>query len=63
MADSTLSPKTIEIVKATAPVLAEHGLQIIQAFYPRMHGENPEVAVHFNPANQVAGEAKTRASQ
>ena len=47
MTDSTLSPKTIEIVKATAPVLAEHGLQIIKTFYPRMHRENPEVAVHF----------------
>ncbi len=63
MTDNTLSPKTIEVVKATAPVLAEHGLQIVKTFYPRMHRENPEVAVRFNPANQVAGEAKTRASQ
>lgn len=63
MTDNTLSPKTIEIVKATAPVLAEHGLQIVKTFYRHMHQEHPEVAVHFNPANQAAGEAKTRASQ
>ncbi len=50
MTDNTLSPKTIEIVKATAPVLAEHGLQIVRTFYRHMHQEHPEVAVHFNPA-------------
>ncbi len=53
MSDSTLSPKTIEIVKATAPVLAEHGLKIVQTFYPRLHQDHPELAVLFNPANQA----------
>ena len=45
MTDNTLSPKTIEVVKATAPVLAEHGLQIVKTFYPRTWNQLPCLAL------------------
>lgn len=50
-----LSEKTIAIVKATAPVLAEHGETLTRHFYKRMFAHNPEVAPFFNPAHQSAG--------
>ncbi len=63
MATKQLSPKTIEIVKATAPVLAEHGVAITTTMYRNMFEEHPEVKQYFNPANQSSGVEKTRASQ
>ena len=39
-----LSQRTIDIVKATAPVLEEHGETLTQHFYKRMFAHNPEVA-------------------
>lgn len=50
-----LNLKTIEIVKATAPVLQEHGNTLTRHFYNRMFSHNPEVLPYFNPANQTAG--------
>jgi nitric oxide dioxygenase len=50
-----LSQRTIDIVKATAPVLEEHGETLTQHFYKRMFANNPEVAPLFNPAHQRAG--------
>lgn len=50
-----LSQKTIEIVKATAPVLKEHGNVLTRHFYDRMFSHNPEVLPYFNRANQTAG--------
>jgi nitric oxide dioxygenase len=50
-----LSQQTITIVKATAPVLAEHGETLTRHFYQRMFKHNPEVAPFFNPAHQKAG--------
>mmetsp|Transcript_22111 Transcript_22111/g.39585 ORF Transcript_22111/g.39585 Transcript_22111/m.39585 type:complete len:390 (+) Transcript_22111:128-1297(+) len=50
-----LSPKTIEIVKATAPVVAEHALEITSTFYPLMFKNNPEVLTFFNKAHQKEG--------
>ncbi len=50
-----LNEKTIAIVKATAPVLAEHGETLTRHFYKRMFEHNPEVAPYFNPAHQAAG--------
>lgn len=49
------SQKTIEIVKATAPVLQEHGNTLTRHFYNRMFSHNPEVLPYFNRANQTAG--------
>ena len=50
-----LSQRTIDIVKATAPVLEEHGETLTAHFYKRMFAHNPEVAPLFNPAHQRAG--------
>lgn len=50
-----LSEQTISIVKATAPILQEHGEALTRHFYKRMFQHNPEVGPFFNPANQVSG--------
>lgn len=50
-----LNPRTIEIVKATAPILEQHGETLTRHFYKRMFSHNPEVAPFFNPSNQAAG--------
>lgn len=50
-----LSSQTITTVKATIPVLTEHGVALTRHFYTRMFRENPEVMPFFNPANQSAG--------
>lgn len=50
-----LSPRTIEIVKATVPVLEQHGEALTRHFYTRMFTRNPEVAPFFNPSHQAAG--------
>ena len=54
-----LSRKTVEIVKATAPVLVEHGNVLTQHFYNRMFARNPEVLPYFNRANQAAGKQQS----
>ncbi|MUZ75283.1 NO-inducible flavohemoprotein [Agrobacterium vitis] len=50
----TLSPQTIAVVKATAPVLAVHGAAITQTMYLKLF-ENPQIAALFNQANQKNG--------
>lgn len=50
-----LSPQTIAIVKATAPVLEQNGELLTRHFYERMFRHNPEVAPFFNRANQTSG--------
>ncbi|MDI1479732.1 globin domain-containing protein [Polyangium sp. y55x31] len=63
MSRKTLSAETVAIVKATAPVLAEHGATIIRHFYRHLHHDHPELELLFNPANQGTDEGKTRGSQ
>src|SRR5687768_5507383 len=53
---TALSPQTIEIVKATAPAVAEHAESITRCFYTLMFAENPEVQAYFNPAHQHSGQ-------
>ncbi|WP_151734181.1 NO-inducible flavohemoprotein [Paenibacillus tengchongensis] len=50
-----LSEQTREIVKSTAPVLAEHGTTITTVFYRNMLAAHPELLNVFNHANQVQG--------
>jgi nitric oxide dioxygenase len=52
---TTLTATTIQIVKSTAPILAQHGEALTRLFYRRMFERNPEVAPFFNPAHQAAG--------
>jgi nitric oxide dioxygenase len=51
-----LTAVTTTIVKATAPVLAEHGLAIIQRFYERLFQAHPELKNVFNMRHQERGE-------
>lgn len=51
-----LTQKTKDTVKATAPVLAEHGNDIIRHFYKRMFAAHPELKNIFNVSHQERGE-------
>ena len=50
-----LSQETIQIVKATAPVVQKHGVVITRAFYQKLLSENPGLNETFNQANQANG--------
>jgi nitric oxide dioxygenase len=51
-----LSPEALSVVRATAPVVAEHADQITAHFYPRMFAAHPELLRVFNQGNQATGE-------
>jgi len=51
-----LTQKTKDIVKATAPVLAEHGYPIILCFYKRLFEAHPDLKNVFNMAHQEQGQ-------
>ncbi|NEX60971.1 NO-inducible flavohemoprotein [Noviherbaspirillum galbum] len=51
-----LTQKTKDTVKATAPVLAEHGYDIIKHFYRSMLSAHPELKNTFNMRHQERGE-------
>jgi len=53
------SPKTLEIVTATVPVLEEHGVAITTVFYRNMFNEYPELLDIFNETNQKLGRQQT----
>ncbi|SES15140.1 nitric oxide dioxygenase [Gracilibacillus ureilyticus] len=50
-----LKSKTIEIVKSTVPVLAEHGTAITSRFYQLLFTNHPELKNIFNQTNQRKG--------
>ncbi|MFC0474583.1 NO-inducible flavohemoprotein [Robertmurraya beringensis] len=54
-ATSPLDTKTIEIIKSTVPVLAQHGEGITKRFYEMMFTNHPELLNIFNHANQKQG--------
>ncbi|WP_330990884.1 NO-inducible flavohemoprotein [Burkholderia vietnamiensis] len=51
-----LTQKTRDIVKATAPVLAQHGYDIITCFYRKLFDAHPELRNVFNMAHQEQGQ-------
>jgi nitric oxide dioxygenase len=51
-----LTQQTRDIVKATAPVLAEHGYDIIKHFYRSLLGAHPELKNVFNMRHQERGQ-------
>jgi nitric oxide dioxygenase len=51
-----LTQRTKDIVKATAPVLAQHGYDIIKHFYRNMLSVHPELKNIFNMRHQERGE-------
>jgi len=52
---ATVTPAQIEIVKATAPVLKEHGTTITTVFYQNMLNNNPELKNIFSITSQANG--------
>lgn len=50
-----LRPDQIQLIKATVPVLAEHGKTITDVFYKNLLGENPALNSIFNIPNQRNG--------
>lgn len=50
-----LSQQTIDIVKSTAPVIANAGPSLTTHFYERMFRENPELKDIFNLSHQHSG--------
>jgi hemoglobin-like flavoprotein len=55
----TASPAAMEIVKATAPALEKHGVEITTAMYARLL-QDPEIAALFDRAAQESGEQPRR---
>jgi nitric oxide dioxygenase len=51
----SLSPEQVQLIKATVPVLQEHGLTITKLFYDNMLNAHPELRVVFNVSNKVHG--------
>ena len=51
--------QTIAIVKATVPVLEEHGTAITTVFYQNMFNEHPDLLDIFNETNQKLGRQQT----
>jgi hemoglobin-like flavoprotein len=47
------SAQTIDIVKATAPVVGAHALEITTCFYKTLFKNDPAALHFFNEANQV----------
>jgi nitric oxide dioxygenase len=54
-----LSPETIAIVKATAPVLQQHGVAITTRMYERLFVD-PAIKALFDQAAQASGEQPKR---
>lgn len=55
----TASPAAMEIVKATAPALEKHGVEITTVMYARLL-QDPEIAAMFDRAAQESGEQPRR---
>ncbi len=53
-----LNQKTIDIVKSTAPLLADTGPKLTAHFYDRMFQHNPELKDIFNMSNQRNGDQR-----
>lgn len=51
----TLTPVQVDIIKATVPVVKEHGNAITTLFYQSLLSDVPELRNLFNHANQVRG--------
>ncbi|MFC0471418.1 NO-inducible flavohemoprotein [Halalkalibacter kiskunsagensis] len=55
MTTKVLDSKTIETIKSTVPVLAEHGTAITTRFYQMLFSNHPELLHIFNHVNQKQG--------
>ncbi|WP_026690736.1 NO-inducible flavohemoprotein [Alteribacter aurantiacus] len=55
MSANTLSTQSKEIVKASAPILQEHGEKVTQTFYHNLFQAHPELLNIFNETHQKKG--------
>jgi nitric oxide dioxygenase len=51
----SLDPKKLEIIKATLPIVRQHGEAITKHFYKRMFKQHPELLNIFNQTHQITG--------
>lgn len=58
-APPALTPEVKEIVKATVPVLKQHGSDIVQAFYILLFERYPQLQKQFNMDRQLKGRSTT----
>lgn len=54
-----LSNENIAIIKSTAPILKERGVEITSRFYERLFANHPELLHLFNQTNQKKGRQQT----
>ena len=54
-----LTPEQVDIIKATVPVVKEHGNTITSLFYKTLLTENPELNNVFNTVHQLTGHQAT----
>lgn len=50
-----MTPKQIELIKATIPILRESGIDLTTHFYENLFNETPELKNIFNMGNQATG--------
>lgn len=50
-----LDPNKLEIIKATLPIVREHGEAITKHFYKRLFKQHPELHNIFNQTHQITG--------
>src|SRR5438105_4034731 len=50
-----LDPQKLEIIKATLPIVKEHGETITKHFYKRLFKQHPELLNIFNQTHQKTG--------
>ncbi|EIT84561.1 bifunctional nitric oxide dioxygenase/dihydropteridine reductase 2 [Fictibacillus macauensis ZFHKF-1] len=58
-----LTQETMKVIKATAPVLQEHGVAITTVFYEELFREHPELRNVFNQSNQAQGRQQVALAQ
>src|SRR5215217_1870952 len=54
-----ITTKQKELIKATVPILKEHGVALTTHFYRRMFTHHPELKHVFNMGNQQSGKQQT----
>ena len=50
-----MTPEQVQLIKATVPIIRQHGKDITSCFYKNMLGEHPELNHIFNQTNQLNG--------
>lgn len=54
-----MNTQQLSLIKATVPILKEHGVTLTKHFYQRMFTHNPELKNQFNMGNQSNGKQQT----